>query len=45
VASCLDRRRSDIADLAGVAEELAAVDQQAADLDRRITELLALAIS
>jgi len=40
----LDRRRADIAELADVAVELNAVDQRAAELDRRITDLLALAI-
>lgn len=42
--AALDKRRADIADLADVAAELDAVDQRAADLNRRITELLDLAI-
>jgi hypothetical protein len=40
-----DRRRADLANLADVADELAAVDRRAADLTRRITDLLALATS
>lgn len=43
--AALDRRRSDIADLAGIADELTAVDQRAAELDRRINELLTLGSS
>ena len=39
----LARRRADLADLAGVATDLAAVDQQAGELDQRITQLLTLA--
>ena len=41
----LDRRRSDISDLAGISGEVAEVDQRAAELDRRINELLKLASS
>ena len=42
--AALDRRRADIAELADVAAELDAVDQRATDLNRRITELLDVAI-
>ncbi len=42
--AALDKRRADIAELADVATELDAVDQRAADLNRRITELLDLTI-
>jgi hypothetical protein len=42
--AALGRRRADIAELADVATELDAVDRRAADLNRRITELLDLAI-
>lgn len=42
--AALDRRRADIAELADVVTELDAVDQRAVDLNRRITELLDLAI-
>jgi len=42
--AALDRRRADIAELAGVATELDAVDRRAVELNRRITELLDLAI-
>jgi len=41
----LDRRRKDIADLVDVAGDLAAVDDQVAQVDRRVTELLAMASS
>ena len=43
-ARALDRRRADIAELADVATDLAAVDQRAAELNQRIAELLDLAI-
>lgn len=43
--AALDRRRSDIAHLAGISDELTAVDQRAAELDRRINELLTLGSS
>jgi hypothetical protein len=39
------RRRADLAHLAHLADELTAVERRAADLDRRIADLLALAIS
>jgi hypothetical protein len=42
--AALDKRRADIAELAGVATELDAVDRRAVELNRRITELLDLAI-
>jgi hypothetical protein len=42
--AALDRRRADITGLADVAAELDAVDQRAVELNRRITELLDLAI-
>ncbi len=38
-----DRRRTDLADLADVAEDLAAVDHQVAELNRRVCQLLAMA--
>jgi hypothetical protein len=37
------RRRSDLAELAGVADELADVDRQAAEINQRIDQLLAMA--
>jgi hypothetical protein len=43
--TALDRSRSELADLASAAEERAAVDQRAAELDRRVTELPPLATS
>jgi hypothetical protein len=42
--AALDRRRSDIAELAAVAAELDDVDRRAVELNRRITELLDLAL-
>jgi hypothetical protein len=42
--AALDKRRADIAELADVATELDAVDRRAAELNRRITELLDSAI-
>ena len=42
--AALGRRRADIAELAGVATELDTVDRRAVELNRRITELLDLAI-
>ena len=39
----LDRRRADIAELAAVTVELDVVDRRAADLNRRINDLLARA--
>jgi hypothetical protein len=38
-----DRRRSDLSDLAGVADELADVDRQVAEINQRIDQLLAMA--
>ena len=38
-----DRRRSDLAGLAGVADELADVDRRAAEINQRISELLTMA--
>jgi hypothetical protein len=38
-----DRRRSDLGDLAGVADELADVDRQVVEINRRIDQLLAMA--
>jgi len=43
VRAAWDRRRSDLADLAGVADELADVDRRAAELDSRIAQLLTMA--
>jgi hypothetical protein len=43
VRAAWDRRRADLADLAGVAEEFAAVDQRVAELDRRVSQLLTMA--
>lgn len=40
----LDHGRSDIAALAGVADDLAGVDQRAAELNQRITQLLMMAV-
>jgi hypothetical protein len=42
--AALGRRRADIAELAGVATELDEVDRRAVELNRRITELLDMAI-
>lgn len=42
--AALGRRRADIAELTNVATELDDVDRQAAELNRRITELLDLAL-
>src|SRR5690349_10012076 len=41
--AALDRRRADLANLADVADELTAIDRAAAELDGRVTQLLALA--
>ena len=38
-----DRRRSDLGDLAGVADELADVDRRAAEINQRIDQLLTMA--
>jgi hypothetical protein len=43
VRAAWDRRRSDLADLAGVADELADVDKRAAELNQRISQLLTMA--
>ncbi|HET9647402.1 MAG TPA: hypothetical protein VFP34_04125 [Microlunatus sp.] len=43
VRAAWDRRRADLAELAGVADELADVDRQAAEINERIDQLLALA--
>ena len=42
--AALGRRRADIAELAGVAAELDDVDRRAVELNRRVTELLDLAL-
>jgi hypothetical protein len=42
--AALDRRRSDITELAGVATQLDDVDQRTVGLNQRITELLDLAL-
>lgn len=42
--AALDKRRADIAELAEVTVDLDAVDRRAAELNRRITELLDMAI-
>src|SRR6478609_1164189 len=43
VRAAWDRRRADLADLAGIADELADVDRRAAELDSRIAQLLTMA--
>ena len=43
VRAAWDRRRSDLADLAGVADELADVDRQVAEINQRIDQLMAMA--
>jgi hypothetical protein len=43
VRAAWDRRRSDLADLAGVADDLADVDRQAAEINERIDQLLKMA--
>jgi hypothetical protein len=43
VRAAWDRRRSDLAELAGVADELADVDRQAAEINQRINQLLTMA--
>jgi hypothetical protein len=43
VRAAWSRRRSDLADLAGVADELADVDRRAAKINQRISELLTMA--
>lgn len=42
VRAAWDRRRSDLADLAGVADELADVDRRAAELNQRIGQLMTM---
>ena len=39
VPAAWDRRRSDLADLAGIADELADVDRRAAEINQRIDQL------
>jgi len=43
VRAAWDQRRSDLAELAGVADELADVDRQAAEITQRIDQLLTMA--
>ena len=43
VQAAWDQRRSDLAELAGVADELADVDRRAAEINERIDRLLAMA--
>lgn len=43
VRAAWDRRRSDLGDLSGVADDLAAVDRQVVEINRRIDQLLAMA--
>jgi hypothetical protein len=43
VRAAWERRRSDLADLAGVADELADVDRRAAEINERIDQLLTMA--
>ena len=43
VRAAWDRRRTDLGDLAGVADELADVDRQVAEINQRIDQLMALA--
>ena len=43
VRAAWDRRRADLGDLAGVADDLADVDRQVAEINQRIDQLLAMA--
>jgi hypothetical protein len=43
VRAAWDQRRADLTDLAGVADELADVDRQVADINQRIDQLMAMA--
>src|SRR4029079_6564104 len=45
VRAAWDRRRSDLADLAGVADELADVDRRAAEINERIDQLMTMGIA
>ena len=45
VRAAWDRRRSDLAELAGVAEELADVDRRVVEINERIDELMAMVIA
>src|SRR6478672_9098620 len=45
VRAAWERRRSDLADLAGVADELADVDRRAAEINERIDQLLTMGIA
>ena len=38
----MDRRRSDLAALAGIADELADVDRRAAEINERIVQLMTM---
>jgi hypothetical protein len=43
VRAAWDRRRSDLGDLAGIADELADVDRQVLEINQRIDQLMTMA--
>jgi len=45
VRAAWERRRSDLADLAGVADELADVDRRTAEINERIDQLMTMGIA